>query len=96
MVLTPLRVASADRAFCEWPRGFGWLSGASPLLDHGSLVPARWVSISPTTQTIAMRTTSGESRATTRSLGSCVPMMTTTRTARTTAPSMTSVRLAAW
>jgi len=40
-VLTPAFLACAARVFWEWPRGCGWLSGASPLDDHGSFFPAR-------------------------------------------------------
>ena len=58
-VLIPLWVAAWACLVWEWPRGSGWLSGASPLLCHGSVFPARCVSSSPATQMTAIRTTSG-------------------------------------
>jgi len=34
VVLTTRRAASLARLLWEWPRGSGWLSGASPLFSH--------------------------------------------------------------
>ncbi len=76
-------------------------AGSAPAAPVGCRVPHRcWTTAAssgalgqqPGPHTTAMRTTSGNRRANTKVLGSWVPITTTTRTARPTAPSMTRIQ----